>query len=248
MLYGRFKSSIKYRSIILNFRIFFLVHLQFLRIAYYVIYILFTSFKCLIRNLRTLFLEESSIIEKDGEWLHELALNNNVLETLNFYMTDLEQARFQDLELIARNCHSLVSVKISECELLDLVGFFRAATALQEFGGGSFNEQPERYSSLSFPSKLCCLGLTYMGQNEMPIIFPFASLLRRLDLLYALLDTDDHCLLIQRCPNLEVLEVESHNYFLSYILCCFDSWLFHLRVLDFASVFALFSRLQCDRD
>ncbi|XP_057510484.1 coronatine-insensitive protein 1-like [Actinidia eriantha] len=161
------------------------------------------------KNLRTLFLEESSIIEKDGEWLHELALNNNVLETLNFYMTNLEQARFQDLELIARNCHSLVSVKVSECELLDLVGFFRAATALQEFGGGSFNEQTETYSSLSFPSKLCCLGLTYMGQNEMPIIFPFASLLRRLDLLYALLDTDDHCLLIQRCPNLEVLETRN---------------------------------------
>ena len=217
MLYGRFKSSIKYRSIILNFRIFFLVHLQFLRIAYYVIYILFTSFKCLIRNLRTLFLEEScigSIDEKDGEWLHELALNNNVLETLNFYMTDLVQVRFQDLELIARNCRSLVSVKISDCELLDLVGFFRAATALQEFGGGSFNEQPERYSSLSFPPKLCCLGLTYTGQNKRPIIFPFALLLRRLDLLYALLDTDDHCLLIERCPNLEVLEVESQNYLL----------------------------------
>ncbi|XP_057474978.1 coronatine-insensitive protein 1-like [Actinidia eriantha] len=161
------------------------------------------------KNLRTLFLEESSIIEKDGKWLHELALNNNVLETLNFYMTDLVQARFQDLELIARNCRSLVSVKISDCELMDLVGFFRAATALQEFGGGSFDEQPETYSSLSFPPKLCCLGLTYMGQNQMPIIFPFASLLKRLDLLYALLDTDDHCLLIQRCPNLEVLETRN---------------------------------------
>jgi len=29
-------------------------------------------------------------VEKDGEWLHELALNNTVLETLNFYMTYLE--------------------------------------------------------------------------------------------------------------------------------------------------------------
>ncbi|PSS34492.1 Coronatine-insensitive protein [Actinidia chinensis var. chinensis] len=164
------------------------------------------------KNLRTLFLEESSIgsiDEKDGEWLHELALNNHVLETLNFYMTDLVQVRFQDLELIARNCRSLVSVKISDCELLDLVGFFRAATALQEFGGGSVNEQPERYSSLSFPPKLCCLGLTYTGQNTRPIIFPFAWLLTRLDLLYALLDTDDHCLLIQRCPNLEVLETRN---------------------------------------
>ncbi|KAL6980653.1 Coronatine-insensitive protein 1 [Sarracenia purpurea var. burkii] len=161
------------------------------------------------KSLKTLFLGESSIIEKDGEWLHELALNNIVLETLNFYLTDLVKVRFQDLELIARNCRSLVSVKISECELLDLAGFFGSAAALEEFGGGSFGEQPERYSSLSFPPKVRCLGLTYLGRNEMPVLFPFASLLRRLDLLYALLDTEDHCHLIQRCPNLEVLETRN---------------------------------------
>ncbi|XP_058181820.1 coronatine-insensitive protein 1-like isoform X2 [Rhododendron vialii] len=161
------------------------------------------------KNLTTLFLEESTITERDGEWLHELALNNKNLENLNFYMTDLSKFRFQDLELIARNCPSLVSAKISECELLDLVGFFRIATALQEFGGGSYSEEPERYSSISFPPKVSSLGLTYMGQNEMPIVFPFASLLRRLDLLYAFLDTEDHCLLIQKCPNLEVLETRT---------------------------------------
>ncbi|XP_052187590.1 coronatine-insensitive protein 1-like isoform X2 [Diospyros lotus] len=161
------------------------------------------------KNLRTLFLEESTITEKDGEWLHELALNNTVLETLNFYMTYLTKVRFQDLELIARNCHSLVSVKISEFELLDLVGFFRAAAALEEFSGGSFSEQPEMYSSISFSPKLRCLGLTYMGRNEMPLVFPSAFRLRRLDLLYALLDTDDHCILFERCPNLEVLETRN---------------------------------------
>ncbi|CAL5363761.1 unnamed protein product [Camellia sinensis] len=161
------------------------------------------------RSLKTLFLEESTIKEKDGEWLHELALNNTVLESLNLYMTELLKIRFQDLELIARNCRSLVSVKISECELLDLIGFFSAAAALEEFCGGSFGEQPEKYSSVSFPQRLRSLGLTYMGRNEMPIVFPFASLLRRLDLLYALLDMEDHCLLIQRCPNLEVLEARN---------------------------------------
>ncbi|CAL5348878.1 unnamed protein product [Camellia sinensis] len=90
------------------------------------------------RSLKTLFLEESTIKEKDGEWLHELALNNTILESLNLYMTELLKIRFQDLELIARNCRSLVSVKISECELLDLIGFFSAAAALEEFCGGSF--------------------------------------------------------------------------------------------------------------
>ncbi|KAA8539634.1 hypothetical protein F0562_026326 [Nyssa sinensis] len=161
------------------------------------------------RGLRTLFLEESTIMEKDGEWLHELALNNTVLETLSFYMTDLNDVRFQDLELIARNCRSLVSMKISDIEILDLAVFFSAATALEEFGGGFFNDQPERYSAVSFPQRLCQLGLAYMGNNEMPIVFPFASRLKKLDLLYALLDTEDHCLLIQRCPNLEVLETRN---------------------------------------
>ncbi|XP_061996275.1 coronatine-insensitive protein 1-like [Rosa rugosa] len=169
------------------------------------------------RDLRTLFLEESSIIEKEdewGEWLHELATNNTVLETLNFYMTDLGRIRFEDLELIARNCPSLTTVKISDCEILDLLGFFRHATALEEFCGGSFddrseNDQSEKYSVVSLPRKICLLGLTMLGKNEMPIVFPLAAALKKLDLLYALLDTEDHCTLIQKCPNLEVLETRN---------------------------------------
>lgn len=181
--------------------------------------------------MKTLFLEESTISEKDGEWLHELASHNTALETLNFYMTDLAKVRFEDLELIARNCKSLVSVKISDCEILDLVGFFRAAASLEEFGGGSFNDQPELYSSVTFPRRLSLLGLTYMGKNEMPIVFPFAHLLRKLDLLYALLDTEDHCLLIQRCPNLEILEVESQTILCS-IIFIIVFWHLYLRLVN----------------
>ncbi|PWA74709.1 hypothetical protein CTI12_AA250010 [Artemisia annua] len=161
------------------------------------------------RNLNTLFLEESQVIEKDGEWLHELALNNTVLETLNFYMTDLSQVNFKDLELIARNCKDLVSVKIGDCEILDLVGFFQAAVSLEEFGGGCFNEQAEQYGSVTYPPRLCRLGFNYMSSNEMPIVYPFASRLKKLDLLYALLDTEDHCILLPKCPNLEVLETRN---------------------------------------
>ncbi|XP_030451292.1 coronatine-insensitive protein 1 [Syzygium oleosum] len=164
----------------------------------------------LCRNLRTLFLEESTIDEKDGAWLHELALNNSVLETLNFYMTELSSFSVQDLQIIARNCRSLTSVKISDCEILDLLGFFQDAAALEEFGGGLFNnEEPERYAALSFPARLCRVGLTYISENEMHIVFPFASRLRMLDLLYAFLSTDDLCLLIQQCPILEVLETRN---------------------------------------
>lgn len=181
-------------------------------------------FICFIRQLRTLFLEESTIDEKDGHWLHEIAVNNSVLEHLNFYTTYLSKVSFEDLELIARNCPNLTSVKISDFEILDLVGFFRAAAVLEEFCGGSFNEQADRYNVVAFPRRLCSLGLTYMGRSEMPIVFPFALLLKKLDLLYALLDTEDHCSLIQRCPNLEVLEVKSENLVCRHYFAALFPW------------------------
>jgi len=152
-------------------------------------------------------MEESSVLENDGKWLHELALNNTVLETLNFYLTDIANIRIQDLELLAKNCPNLVSVKITDCEMLNLVNFFRYASSLEEFCGGSYNKDPEKYAAVSLPAKLSRLGLTYIGKNEMPIAFPCATQLKKLDLLYALLDTEDHCTLIEKCPNLEILEV-----------------------------------------
>lgn len=187
------------------------------------------------RYLKTLFLGESIIEENDGEWLHELALNNTVLETLNFYMTDLCKISVRDLELIAKNCRKLFSIKISDFEIFDLVNFFRAAMALEEFAGGSFGEHSERYSMVSLPQTLRCLGLSYMGVDEMPMVFPFASLLKKLDLQYTLLDTEGHCQLIQRCPNLEVLEVKLFfpfpsfsPHFLSVLLLPFLSKFFFL--------------------
>ncbi|XP_076911930.1 coronatine-insensitive protein 1-like [Bidens hawaiensis] len=161
------------------------------------------------RNLKVLFLEESQVIEHDGGWLHELAVNNTQLETLNFYMTDLSHISCNDLEQIAKRCKSLVSVKIGDCEILELVGFFRFAVSLEEFSGGCFNNQTEQYGSLTYPPRLCRLGLNYMSTNELPIVYQFASRLKKLDLLYALLDTEDHCVLLQKCPNLEVLETRN---------------------------------------
>ncbi|CAE6039998.1 unnamed protein product [Arabidopsis arenosa] len=164
------------------------------------------------RKIKTLLMEESSFIEKDGKWLHELAQHNTSLEVLNFYMTEFAKISPKDLETIARNCRSLVSVKVGDFEILELVGFFKAAANLEEFCGGSLNEDigmPEKYMNLVFPRKLSRLGLSYMGPNEMPILFPFAAQIRKLDLLYALLETEDHCTLIQKCPNLEVLETRN---------------------------------------
>ncbi|KAM0023577.1 putative leucine-rich repeat domain superfamily, transport inhibitor response 1 [Helianthus debilis subsp. tardiflorus] len=161
------------------------------------------------RNIKVLFLEESQVIEKDGNWLHELAMNNTQLETLNFYMTDLSQVSFDDLELIAKRCKSLVSVKIGDSEILDLVGFFRYAVSLEEFSGGCFNKQSEEYASLAFPLQLRRLDLNYISKKEMHIVYPFASRLKKLDLLYALLNTTDHCVLLEQCPNLEILETRN---------------------------------------
>lgn len=158
------------------------------------------------RNLRILFLEESQILEKDGLWLHELAMNNTVLETLNFYMTELSQVSVKDLELIAKKCSDLVSVKIGDSEISSLVGFFNHANALEEFGGGSFNEQSELYNHVMYPQRVTRLGLNYMSTSETVLVLPFAFRLKKLDLLFALLDTEDHCRLLQRCTNLEVLE------------------------------------------
>ncbi|KAE8813399.1 coronatine insensitive 1-like protein [Hordeum vulgare] len=122
------------------------------------------------RSLRTLFLEECTITDNGTEWLHDLAANNPVLVNLNFYLTYL-RAVPADLELLARNCKSLISLKISDCDLSDLVGFFQIATSLQEFAGAEISEQ--MYGNVKFPSKICSFGLTFMGINEMHIIFPF---------------------------------------------------------------------------
>ncbi|KAL0740144.1 hypothetical protein Bca4012_081657 [Brassica carinata] len=166
------------------------------------------------RKIKTLLMDDSSFLEKDGKWLHELALHNTSLEVLSFYMTELTKLSPTDLATIAKNCHrTLVSVKVGDFEMLKLARFFKAAVNLEEFRGGALNEDPEKpgkyTKKLTFPPKLHRLGLTYLGANEMPIIFPFAAQIRKLDLLYALLETNDHCKLIRKCPNLEVLETRN---------------------------------------
>jgi coronatine-insensitive protein 1 len=127
--------------------------------------------------------------------------------TLNFYLTYL-RAVPADLELLARNCKSLISLKISDCDLSDLIGFFQIATSLQEFAGAEINELT-KYGNIKLPSKLCSFGLTFMGTNEMHIIFPFSGVLKKLDLQYSFLTTEDHCQLIAKCPNLLVLAVRN---------------------------------------
>ncbi|KAL2317068.1 hypothetical protein Fmac_030944 [Flemingia macrophylla] len=160
-------------------------------------------------RLRILFLEVSSLVDNDGDWLHELAFNNTVLETLNFYRIPMFNINIRDLELIARNYPNLVSLKIgNHHEVLEIRNFFGYATALEEFSGGSYNYQLD-HNVIRLPDKLCRLGLTFFSEDKMDMVAPNAALLKKLDLFYSTLDTEYHCTLIQMCPNLEVLEESS---------------------------------------
>ncbi|XP_062210698.1 coronatine-insensitive protein homolog 2 isoform X1 [Phragmites australis] len=164
------------------------------------------------KKLETLFLEESTIAEKENdEWIRELAANNSVLETLNFFLTDLS-ASPEYLTLLVRSCQRLETLKISECLMPDLITLFRTAQTLQDFAGGSFDDEDHaaerrNYESYYFPPSLHRLCLLYMGPNEMQILFPYAAALKKLDLQFTFLSTEDHCQIVQRCPNLETLEV-----------------------------------------
>ncbi|GKG29434.1 coronatine-insensitive protein 1-like protein, partial [Tanacetum coccineum] len=51
-------------------------------------------------GLRILSLEKSFIHDNGGEWLHELALRNKCLESLNCYLTPLDNFDYNDLVLI----------------------------------------------------------------------------------------------------------------------------------------------------
>lgn len=160
------------------------------------------------KNLRVLFMEGSSIVENNdgGEWLNDLVVNNTVLETLNFASTDFEEIKIEKLELIAQHCPNLSSVKITEIEVWELKNFFRHASSLQEFAGGIYDRvDPTDYADVSLPQQLSRLGLGFIRSDQLPnIVLP--STLKMLELYDVELNTGDHCTLIQRCPNLEILE------------------------------------------
>ncbi|GJS56763.1 coronatine-insensitive protein 1-like protein [Tanacetum coccineum] len=173
-------------------------------------------------DLRILSLENSSISEKDGEWLHELALHNSSIESLNFYKAGFTKFDVKDLALVAKNCsQSLVSVKISEhYNFIDLVEFFSYAVNLEDFGGGRFGDnnaldvraQRAKYKDFKLPPNLKYLALNHMRQKY--FFRPFAHLITQLDtqFVYDRRHRHHHLRqhsLIENCPNLEVLYTPS---------------------------------------
>nr|GEX10250.1 hypothetical protein [Tanacetum cinerariifolium] len=131
-------------------------------------------------DLRTLCLKGNQFNNKDGKWLHELALQNTGIESLDFRYFHLYDVK--DLTLLAKNCcRSLVSLKIAAVvDLINLVDVFRHVVRLEDFVGSEWVEDH-----------------VYAGFNFLQ--------LRELHLIDVYLDDNSQCLLIKSCPNLEVL-------------------------------------------
>ncbi|GJX34824.1 coronatine-insensitive protein 1-like protein [Tanacetum coccineum] len=151
-------------------------------------------------------LELSFIIEIDGEWLHELALRNKCIESFNHYLTPFYKFDYADLALLAKNCReSLVSLKIKGCPRKYVAEVFSYAVNLEEFGGDPYIDEGEEDIGVKFPPKM--RRVTWRKGNilDITIIRNFGHQLTKLDLRYSRFGSDEHCYLIQKCPNLEEL-------------------------------------------
>nr|GEZ10839.1 hypothetical protein [Tanacetum cinerariifolium] len=159
------------------------------------------------KELRTLCLENNMVLfrKENGEWLHELALRNMVIETLHFenYSNNYD---VKDVTLLAENCcNSLVSLKISPCILSELREAFRHAIRLKYFEGAIFDEN-EDYSSFKFPMNISGLRIHDLPQTSFPLLLPYVNQLRELHLTCINLQRNCKCFLFERCPNLEVID------------------------------------------
>ncbi|PWA83582.1 hypothetical protein CTI12_AA165930 [Artemisia annua] len=157
-------------------------------------------------ELRILSLEKSLIYENGGEWLHELALRTKCLESLNYYLTPLDKYDYEDLVLIAKNCsESLVSLKLRRCPRKYVAEVFRYGVNLEEFGGDAYIDEGEEYIGAKFPPKMRRVTLSNGNTLDIPIIRSFEHQLTKLNLIFSSFGSDEHCVLIHKCLNLEEL-------------------------------------------
>ncbi|PWA53235.1 hypothetical protein CTI12_AA446990 [Artemisia annua] len=157
-------------------------------------------------GLRILSLEKSFIDENGGEWLHELALRNKCLESLNYCLTRLDKYDYEDLVLIAKNCsESLVSLKLRGCPWKYVAEVFSYAVNLEEFDGRPYIDEGEEYIGVKFPPKMRRLTWSNWNTLDIPIIQSFEHQLTKLNLICPFFGSDEHCVLIHKCLNLEEL-------------------------------------------
>ncbi|GKA35189.1 leucine-rich repeat, cysteine-containing subtype protein [Tanacetum coccineum] len=151
---------------------------------------------------------QNNWIENDyttnGKWLHELALHNTVMESLNFHRP-FDTYDMKDVTLLAKKCsNSLVSLNIFPRPLIDFRKAFNHAKKLDHFGIGIINEDSD-YSSVKFPSSIRGLHIEELRETSFPFLLPYLCQLRELNIECADLQPNCLCFLIQRCPRLEVL-------------------------------------------
>jgi coronatine-insensitive protein 1 len=159
-----------------------------------------------------LSVEDSDIADEGGEWLHELARNNSVLEEVNFAVLGLEDVDVADLILLVEKCKSLVSLRVGEIEMVDMIRALSKASSLRELGAGSCNylgdEDSKTPVHISLPTTLTALsGLWAMGDAGLAMVLPIAANLGKLDLKFTLLSTKAYCKLFSECHVLEELQV-----------------------------------------
>ncbi|GJW01404.1 leucine-rich repeat, cysteine-containing subtype protein [Tanacetum coccineum] len=155
-------------------------------------------------QLRTLCLKYSyySNVE-DGIWLHQLALNNTVLERL--HVTEWGIYYEEALTLLAKNCcNSLISLNFGECYLSKLKDAFRYAIRLERFSG-LIRDKKSELVGFQFPPNIRSLSIKDVSDTEYPIVLPLLNHIRKLKYVYFNLHYECRCLLFKRCPNLEDL-------------------------------------------
>ncbi|PWA93902.1 hypothetical protein CTI12_AA065600 [Artemisia annua] len=166
-------------------------------------------------NLRSLSLEYNWI-ENDcmpnGKWLHELALCNTVMESLNFYLPFIRHPShsydIEDITHLAKKCsNSLVYMNIFPRSLSDFRRFFKHAEKLDRFGCGIIDEDWD-YSDFKFPPNIRGLCIEELHEASFPFLLPYLNQLRELDIGCGLFEHNCQCSLFERCPSLEVLVTE----------------------------------------
>lgn len=173
------------------------------------------SSNCTVRSLKTFSVEDSDVTDDGGEWLHKLARNNSVLEVLNFAVLGLEDIDVTDLTLLVEKCKSLVSLRVGEIEMVDMVRALSKASSLKELGAGSCSylgdEDRRTYVPISLPISLTALsGLWAMGDAGLAMVLPIAPNLKKLDLKFTLLSSKAYCELFSQCLVLEELQVRGY--------------------------------------
>ncbi|GJT99178.1 leucine-rich repeat, cysteine-containing subtype protein [Tanacetum coccineum] len=171
-------------------------------------------------QLRTFCLEYDEGIEaKDETWLHQLALNNTVLEMFQFKFMDISDA--ECLTLLAKNCcNSLISLKLGMGYLSKLGDAFKYAVRLEHFFGLNLDEASDLIRKLKLPNYLpdtCQCSLFMMcpnlevlhsvdccGDRGMQVIGKFCKKLRKFT---GVVTTVGLIALAKGCPKLDCLKV-----------------------------------------